>query len=90
MLLLTLYILFTLLVGIGVVHLYRLLNWRRGPGEAIRGQAGSFGQMTIKTQQGFISLFESDRRKESAARRAPVRRKRRAAQPGHIKRPWGW
>ena len=90
MLLLTLYVMFTLLVGIGAVRLYRLLAWRRGPGEELGGQAGGYGQMTVRTQQGFINLFENDRRGDRAPKRSPSLKRQRQARSGNIKRPWGW
>jgi hypothetical protein len=90
MLLLTLYVMFTLLVGIGAVRLYRLLAWRHGPGEELGGQAGAYGRMTVRTQQGFINLFENDRRGDRVAQGNPPLKRQRKARPGNIKRPWGW
>jgi hypothetical protein len=80
---------FTLLVGIGAVRLLRLF-WRHATGEEIGGQAGGYGQMTIRTQQGFITLFDNDRRKDSARRGSLTFGRRRIARSGNIKRPWGW
>ena len=90
MLLLTLYIVFTVLVGIGVVRLYRLLLWRNRMSDKIGGQPGGYGQLTIRTQQGFITLFDKDRRGRPGTKDRAVSKRLRKARHGNVKRPWGW
>ena len=90
MLLLTLYIVFTILVGIGVVRLYRLLLWRSRLSDKIGEQPGGYGQTTIRAQQGFVTLFDSDRRRHAGARGRAAAKGVRAARSGNVQRPWGW
>ena len=90
MLLLTLYLVFTILVGIGVVRLSRFFSWRNRLGDKVGAQPGGYGQMTIRTQQGFITLFDNDRRRRPGAKGSAVTKRFRKARSGNVKRPWGW
>jgi hypothetical protein len=90
MLLLTLYIVFTTMVGIGVVRLSRFMLWRSRASDNIGGQPGGYGQMTIRTQQGFITLFDNDQHRRQATTGGAVVKRFRKARSGNVKRPWGW
>jgi hypothetical protein len=72
--------------------MFRLFSWRHGSIEKIGGQVGGYGQLTIRTQQGFITLFDRGVRKDSTTRGAVKnqQQRRRVARSGNIKRPWGW
>jgi len=83
MLLISLYLVFVVFVAATVVWLYRNLFARRGLRQDLVGRADSHTQMTLKAQQGFITL--GARGGQSTAS-DPRRRER----TGDLKAPWGW
>ena len=83
MLLIGLYLVFVALVAAAVIWLYRNLFVRRAFGQELVGRADPRIQMTLKAQQGFITLGATGRQ---SATTDPRRRER----TGDLKVPWGW
>ena len=83
MLLIALYFVFVAMLAASAVWMYRHLPWRKGFKENLVGRVETYPKMTLRTQQGFITL-ETRRRKS-----APVRRLRRE-RTDELKAPWGW
>ena len=72
----------TLLISFVAVRFYRLVaGWSGFSGDMLR-RSGSNMMMTVKTQQGFITLNpKSNQRARKIRLRSPT---------GGIKAPWGW
>ena len=83
MLLIGIYMVFVLLVAAAVVWLYRNLFVRRGLRQDLVGRADTHTQMTLKAQQGFITLGARERQRTAGD-------PRRYARAGEIRVPWGW
>ena len=72
----------TLLISFVAVRFYRLVAGWSGFSGDILGRSGPNLMMTVKTQQGFITLNPKSRGRERKIRlRSPK---------GGIKAPWGW
>lgn len=83
MLLIALYFVFIVLLAAAAVWVYRNLPWRRGFKEHLIGRVETYPKMTLRAQQGFISL-ETRKRKNRQVYRRPRTRL------AEIRAPWGW
>ncbi len=83
MLLIALYIVCVFLVAASGVWLYRNLPWRKGFSEHLLGRTERYPAMTLKAQQGFITLAPRSRRNPQSA-------KSRRERTDELKAPWGW
>ena len=83
MILIGLYLVFAFLVAAAVIWLYRNLFSLRRLRQDLVGRADARTRMTLKAQQGFITLGARERQR---AAEDPRRRER----TGDLKVPWGW
>ena len=72
----------TFLISFVAVRFYRLITGWAGFSEDILGRADSNMIMTVKTQQGFITLNPKSKDR--------VRKIRLRSPAGGIRSPWGW
>lgn len=83
MILTGLYILFVFVVTAAAVWLYRILFAHRDTEQDLVTHADAHTQMTIKAQQGFITLG-------ARKRQGAVTNFRQYASAGETRVPWGW
>jgi len=82
MLALVLIFVLTLLISFVAVRFYRIVTGWSGFSGDILGRSNSAMMMTVKTQQGFITINPKSKDRERKIRlRSPK---------GGIKAPWGW
>jgi hypothetical protein len=82
MLALVLIFVLTLLISFVAVRFYRVIAGWSGFSGDILGRSGSNMMMTVKTQQGFITINPKSKDRE--------RKSRLRSPKGGIKAPWGW
>jgi len=83
MLLIMLYFLFVILLAVSAIWMYRNLPWRKGFTDNLVGRVETYPKMTLRSQQGFITL-ETRKRKSTQVRR------RRRERMDALRTPWGW